>query len=122
MKTLLVRIPIAFCLGLLLQVGAMTNAQERFLADLDDLPLMPGLTETAGGRTTFETPAGRIVERNAAGNLASSAVQRFYADTLPQLGWQPVGDGSFTRAGEKLRIEFPAAKPPLAVRFLITPG
>lgn len=118
----LVRLPIVLGLGLLLLAGGMADAQDRFLAGLDDLPLMPGLTETAGGRTTFETPSGRIVERNAAGNLAPSAVQRFYADTLPQLGWQPVGDGSFTRAGEKLRIEFPAGKTPLAVRFLITPG
>lgn len=122
MKVPFVRLLAAFSLGLILQAGGTTDAQERFLAGLDDLPLMPGLTETAGGRTTFETPGGRIVERNAAGDLSPSAVQRFYTDTLPQLGWQPVGDGSFTRAGEKLRIELSAGKKPLAVRFLITPG
>ena len=52
------------------------------------------------------------------------AVLRFYGETLPQLGWRPVGGDAFLRNGEKLQIEFPRRPPGrgLGVRILITPG
>ncbi|MBM3525321.1 MAG: hypothetical protein FJX57_20430 [Alphaproteobacteria bacterium] len=101
---------------------AESSAPNEYLAGLDDLPLMPGLSEAPSGRTTFETVGGRIVERSAAGSVTRAAVLRFYADTLPQLGWQAIGEGLFARAGERLRLDFAGGLQPLVVRFLITPG
>ncbi|MBL8700933.1 MAG: hypothetical protein JNK67_21335 [Alphaproteobacteria bacterium] len=114
--------PLAPLLALLVLGCAAGEAQGDFLAGLEDLPLMPGLSEAPSGRTTFETPDGRIVERNAAGSVTRAAVLRFYAETLPQLGWQPAGEGQFTRGSERLRLDFAGGAEPLVVRFLITPG
>ncbi len=101
------------------------RAGEAFFDGIDDLPLMPGLAERPGERSTFDTAAGRIVARAAQGPVTRDAVLRFYGDTLPQLGWRPVASGVFTRGGEKLQIDFPARPAgtrALDVRILITPG
>jgi len=114
---------LALCLAAML-LGPARGA-ESFFAGIDDLPLMPGLSEQAAERTTFDTPAGRIVARGAEGPVSRDAVLRFYAETLPQLGWQPMPGGGFMRNGEKLQIEFPrqpAGARSLGVRILITPG
>lgn len=103
------------------------SAAERYLAGADDLPLMTGLAPLAGRDTIFDSPAGRIIEVYAEGPLTRDRVMSFYAATLPQLGWQVVGDGVFRREGELLRLEFPSrsARPAattLTVRFYLSPG
>ncbi len=114
----------AACL-LALLATAPGCAAERFFEGIDDLPLMPGLTEKPGELSTFDTAAGRIVARTAQGEVTQDAVLRFYADTLPQLGWRPVSMGVFTRGAEKLQIDFPthpAGIRTLEMRILITPS
>ncbi|MFN3076705.1 MAG: hypothetical protein ABT940_07490 [Alphaproteobacteria bacterium] len=92
-----------------------------FLSEIEDLPLPAGLTETAGSGTTFDTPAGRIVEVYAEGQVEAPRVRQFYEETLPSLGWT-VGDRStFRREGERLRIEILTEHPKLTVRFTIAP-
>jgi hypothetical protein len=118
---------LALCLAALLLAATMPGARagEAFFQGLDDLPLMPGLAERVAEHATFDTPAGRIVARGADGPVSRDAVLRFYAETLPQLGWQPAAGGIYTRNGEKLQIEFPrrpAGARGLGVRILITPG
>lgn len=101
------------------------GAADRFFEGIDDLPLMPGLTEKAGERSTFDTAAGRIIARTAQGAVTPDAVLRFYGDTLPQLGWRLLASGIFTRGPEKLQIDFPARPAgvhTLDVRILITPS
>ena len=104
---------------------ASTVPAQGYFAGIDDLPLAPGLVERPGERTSFETVAGRIEARGAAGRASREAVTLFYAQTLPQLGWQPQRDGGFARGGERLGLEF--SSPPedagtLLLRILITPG
>lgn len=104
---------------------AATVQGESYFAGIDDLPLAPGLVERPGERTSFETVAGRIEARGAAGRASREAVAAFYAQTLPQLGWQPQRDGGYARGGERLGLEF--SSPPedagtLLLRILITPG
>ena len=113
---------VAVCLAALLLGEA--RAADSFFDGIEDLPLMPGLSETARERTTFDTPTGRIVARGAEGAVTRDAVLRFYGETLPQLGWRPVGGDAFLRNGEKLQIEFPRRPSGrvLGVRILITPG
>lgn len=114
----------AACLVALLTT-APGCAAERFFEGIDDLPLMPGLTEKPSELSTFDTAAGRIVARAAQGAVTREAVLRFYADTLPQLGWRPVSAGVFTRGLEKLQIDFPTQPigvRTLEMRILITPG
>jgi hypothetical protein len=99
-------------------------AADAFVDGIADLPLMPGLAGMADQSLVFDKPGGRIVQAVAAGRVTASAVRGFYADTAPQLGWKPAGDGRFTRDGESLRIELIDAGAPggaLTVRFLVNP-
>ncbi|MBF0373797.1 MAG: hypothetical protein HQL39_10305 [Alphaproteobacteria bacterium] len=94
----------ALVLALFLLAAPHGAGAGQFLAAVEDLPLMPGLAETAEGSLVFETPQGRIIEASAEGRLKPEAVQSFYDATLPQLGWQPVGSGFFRREGEVLTV------------------
>ncbi len=98
-----------------------------FLRGIEDLPLMPLLSESADGGMVFDTPAGRIVEAFASGAVTPAEVLAFYAATLPQLGWTMEDAVQFRREGEILRLEFTEYHPPpkrggpLTVRFAISP-
>lgn len=92
-----------------------------FIDDLVDVPLMPGLSlkPVAGavpdipascqmGDYLFTTPAGSIGEAYAYGRATRSAVEAFYAETLPQIGWNLIGSKAegvlYSRESEDLLI------------------
>jgi len=96
-----------------------------FFAGIDDLPLMPGLTENPAERASFEGMSGRIELREAAGPATVDAILGFYAETLPQLGWQRLADHLFVRGGERLRLDLapaPEDRGRMLLRIVITPG
>jgi hypothetical protein len=94
---------------------------EGFLGAYEDLPLAPGLTEVPGSGVVFDSPSGRIVEAHASGAVKSADILRFYAATLPQLGWTRESDTLYRREAEVLRLDPVAHGRTLAVRFAITP-
>ncbi|MFN4281800.1 MAG: hypothetical protein ACK4NA_04075 [Alphaproteobacteria bacterium] len=101
-------------------------AQPAFLSVIDDVPLMPGLTERPDAAVTFDKPEGRILEAEAAGRVSRAEVLKFYAASLPQLGWRARGEGRFLRDREELAISFPPNPPgapagSLTVRFALSP-
>ena len=96
-------------------------AAERFLSVIDDLPLMPALTEIAGSAVTFSKPEGRIVEVAATGKTEEARVLVFYARTLPQLGWRSDGAAIWQRDGERLALDIKKKDGVLVVRFSLTP-
>ncbi len=105
---------------------APVSAQDAgaFVSTIEDLPLMPGLIEEAGGMV-FDSSGGRIVEAFATGEVSEGAVRDFYGETLPQLGWRPLGSGAYRREKEVLKVEFPGgpgAAPPLTVGFSLSPA
>jgi hypothetical protein len=94
---------------------------QSFFSALPDLPLMPGLTETPEAGMRFDTAKGRIVESFATGQGSVAEAVRFYAETLPQLGWTATGPGDFAREDEVLRIEAVENSQGLTLRFAIAP-
>ena len=86
-----------------------------------DLPLMPGLSGAPDGPVVFDSPAGRIVESWAFGAVDAAAVEVFYADSLPQLGWERTGPATYRRESEVLTIETESVKDGVSVRFQIAP-
>ncbi|CAA7612445.1 conserved exported hypothetical protein [Candidatus Terasakiella magnetica] len=100
---------------------AGTAGAEPFLSQYEDLPLAPGLTETLETGVSFDTPGGRIVDAYAHGAVATAEVLKFYATTLPQLGWTHVSDRQYRREAEVLRLEPVAKGRHLTIRFAITP-
>lgn len=108
---------------LLAMAAAAAGAAEGtvFVSGIDDLPLMAGLRETEGSALVFDSPAGRIVEAEAAGAVSRDEVVRFYRATLPELGWKPEGDTAFSRQRESLRLEITGGAGALAVKFILAP-
>ncbi|MBP2301901.1 hypothetical protein [Azospirillum picis] len=92
-----------------------------FVPGLTDVPVMPGLASAESEPLVFDKPGGRIVQAVLAGRVPRPAVLAFYDQTLPQLGWRRTRDRIYVREGEELRLEFPAAAPDTAVRFILTP-
>ena len=104
-----------------LVLPAGVSAESGFLADVDDLPLAPGLVEDPAARVVFDKPAGRIVEAAASGAVSAGAVTRFYTQTLPGLGWTARAGDAWVRDDEVLRLQVEQAGPPVIVRFSIAP-
>jgi hypothetical protein len=92
----------------------------EFLRAIDDVPLVSGLTETADP-VVFESDQGRVVRTSAEGHVGGAEISSFYSQTLPALGWKPVGGetGVFERESERLtlRVREPAKNAPVRVEF-----
>lgn len=93
-----------------------------YLADINDMPLAPGLIEDADARVAFDKPEGRIVQAAASGHADPSGVRAFYAETLPALGWQFGAEQTWTRGTETLRVNVESGDGGVVVRFAITPS
>lgn len=104
-RAVAVRAVTRFLVALLWLAGfAFGVRADAFLSVLDDMPLMPGLTELTDQAADFETPEGRIVDAAAEGAVAEKSVLAFYDRTLPALGWKREGSGRFVRDRERLAI------------------
>lgn len=107
------------CLGLSTPLAAQDPA--RYVAGVDDLPLMPGLDEMKDSGLIFDKPGGRIVEAFAAGALTRREVLAFYDTTLPQLGWRRDRSGGYLREGERLQLTLTEAAGGVTVQFRLFP-
>ena len=94
---------------------------QTFVPGFEDVPLMPGLNVIPVSGHVFETPAGRLIEVRAAGTVSAAALDTFYRDTMPALGWSRGPDGSFVRTNEVLFIEHSGAGGNIAVTFRLSP-
>lgn len=115
--------------------GPASSPSSRFVAGIEDLPLMPGLAPVDDETLVFDNPAGRIVQAAARGRVKVDAVSAFYLRTLPQLGWRAVAKDRFQREDERLELDFqaisgatsgavgqaPATVDPITVRFTLIP-
>lgn len=109
----------AFVLTLALAAGSARA--EAFLSAYEDLPLPPGLTEAVGSGVSFDSPSGRIVEAYAHGTAKAADILKFYAATLPQLGWARESDRVYRREAEVLRLEATHDRAGTTLRFTISP-
>jgi hypothetical protein len=113
------RLSVAFFGAALLWSAVAAAAEPGFVSGLNDVPLMPGLTPL-GETLVFDKPGGRIAEAVFTGGTGPDAVSRFYADTLPQLGWRAKGGGRFVRETEELALHVTGAGS-TTVRLVLQP-
>jgi hypothetical protein len=92
-----------------------------FIAGTEDVPLMPGLANDLATLVVFDKPQGRIVEVEAKGKVTRDGVEKFYAATLPELGWTADGRRKWQRDGEALRLDFKGRDGDLRVAFSLAP-
>jgi len=120
---LLLALPTA--LGAIGPAGGLRAQPATFVSVIADLPLMTGLEEDIAAAVVFETDSGRIAQAVASGMVEERSVRKFYADTLPQLGWHLETLNRYRREGEVLALEV-AADPGQAgwvnVHFKLTPA
>ena len=115
------------CLLVLSWLATAAAADEAggYFSQINDLPLMRGLSEVAGVGLAFDKPGGRIVEAVAEGAVSVSAVEAFYAKALPQLGWtrSPATPERTTWRRENEQLEFDVIRGPemLRIHLLLTP-
>jgi len=112
--------------GAVLAAGlAMHNvsaaASPEFVAGTEDIPLMPGLRSQESTLVVFDKPQGRIIEVEAKGAVSRAAVEKFYATSLPQLGWTADGRNAWRRESERLRLAFKGQDGDLRVAFSLSP-
>lgn len=93
-------------------VQAIAFAQvQNFSSAVHDFPLMPGLLEMDDETAVFDKPEGRIVEFTVSLEThAPDEVKKYYAEVLPELGWQVVSGLEFAREGERLEMSFYVAE------------
>ena len=106
---------------LLLLAAPLPALAAQFVDGTEDVPLMPGLQPVTGSLLVFDKPQGRIVETQAAGEVTRAAVHRFYAASLPPLGWTAAGANAWRREGEMLRLDFHEHGGALTVGFTLSP-
>lgn len=106
---------------LMLLMGWSAAHASGFLQYSEDLPLAPGLTEQLEDGLVFDAPGGRIVEAYARGAVKAADVLKFYAATLPQLGWVRDSDLTYRRDTEKLRLDLNPQGHVLLVHFTLSP-
>ena len=112
---------LTLCVAASLLMAPVAGAADRFLSVVDDLPLMPALSEIAGSAVTFSKPGGRIVDVAASGKTERARVLVYYARTLPQLGWRSTGAAIWERDSERLRLGFEEKGDLLIVQFSLSP-
>ncbi len=92
-----------------------------FVAGTEDIPLMPGLRNQPNTLVVFDKPQGRIVEVEARGRVTRAAAEKFYAASLPPLGWIADGTHRWSREGEGLALEIKGRDGDLRVGFSLSP-
>jgi hypothetical protein len=102
-------------------LAAQKGAAPDFVAGTEDVPLMPGLRNQENTLVVFDKPQGRIVEVEARGRVTRAAAEKFYADSLPPLGWVADGTHRWRRDGEGLRLDIKGRDGDLRVAFSLLP-
>ena len=94
---------------LLASLAAAPASATTFLKAIEDVPLVEGLTEAAEP-VVFESDFGRVVKTSATGQVGAEAVEIFYSQTLPALGWKR-SEGAFVFERETERLTITIAEP-----------
>lgn len=58
-----------------------------FIDGMEDIPLMQGLQQVKSENIAFGNEESRFIEVYLSGKVSFQAVEKFYMNTLPQLGW-----------------------------------
>lgn len=99
-------IRILLLIVLLLACAPVVQAQTLFFNELGDVPVMPALQELPERTLVFDKPSGIIAQVTAlpGQGITIPSIMAFYAESLPQFGWQKEGGSAYVREEQKLTI------------------
>lgn len=112
----------AVCFGILLALSGNVRAA-AFIEGLEDVPMLKSMVQVQRENVSFGNEESRFVETYlTSSKIGFAKVEKFYIDTLPQMGWTYQGKRdntlTFYRDGEVLDIVKESAKP-LMVRITV---
>lgn len=116
------------CSGLFVSFSAFSqnsigSPETVFFSQLEDVPLMPGLTELADQTVFFDKPEGRIIESVALmGDASRRDVEVYYGGILAQFGWGRIDDTRFFREKEYLELSFENRDGDDVVKIMVRPS
>ena len=109
---------------LMMIVGSEALAKApAFIDGLEDIPLMKGLVQKTDETVSFGNEESRFIEVSlSSSKVGFKAVEKFYKESLPQLGWTYQGSADntviFYRDSESLNIHKEDSKP-LKIRIIV---
>lgn len=111
------------CLIISLMMITNANAANVFIEGLEDVPMLKGMTQVQKDNISFGNEESRLVEAYlTSSKVGFTRVEKFYTETLPQMGWTYQGKRdntlTFYRDGEVLDIAKESVKP-LVVRITV---
>jgi hypothetical protein len=95
---------LSLVLLLLALAGTAEADQTKYVAGIEDLPLMPGLKQGLAPTLDLKHLFGHTVTSNARGDMTAQQVTDYYAETLPRHGWVQVTPVEYRRGNEDLDI------------------
>ena len=78
-------------MGLLPGLAAAEDWQPSFVAGIDGVPIMPGLSEQVDETVVFDKPEGRLVDALAISEASPADIIAWYGTALAEAGWSPLG-------------------------------
>ena len=110
-------------LAALTGAGGVARAQDNFFEALYDVPVMRGLEELKDQAMLFDKPDGRIASVVAVSErLSPEAVGSFYAQVLPELGWQKTSPGQYVRGKDALTLSVTSRGGVTIAHFSLSPA
>ncbi len=96
---------------------------EQFIEGMEDIPLMTGLKQIVNSNIAFGNEESRFLEVYLEGEKSTfKDVEKFYLNTMPQLGWKFNGKQkqtlAFYRDGELMEVAREKSSP-LLVRITL---
>lgn len=109
--------------GLLTILLASNICVAAFIEGLEDVPLLKGMQQVPKDNISFGNEESRLVEAYlTSSKMGFARIEKFYTETLPQLGWTYQGKRdntlTFYRDGEIIDIAKESVKP-LMVRITV---
>jgi hypothetical protein len=99
-----------------------TLPRYQFLEGSEDIPLYRGLVVFGELPTVYDALTGRVVDANYFRMDATAYdIEKFYALTLPQLGWRKLAKGLYLREQEQLEITLEDTLNGVKVHFVLSP-
>lgn len=112
-----------FIFVLAAMTAGISAAGAAFIEGLEDVPLLSGMKQVQKDNISFGNEQSRLVEAYlTSSKIGFAKVEKFYKETLPQLGWTYQGKRddtlTFYRDGEAIDIARESINP-LVVRITV---